>query len=48
MGEWDTAHSVNYYRQRIHLQHTISSFILWISCVDVQNFLLILRAGKQK
>ena len=26
----------------------ISSFILWISCVDVQNFLLILRAGKQK
>ena len=38
----------NFYRQRLHLQHTISSLILLISCVDPQNFLLILRERKQK
>ena len=58
MGEWDTAQSVTFtdkgsisstrYRQRLHLQHTISSLILLISCVDRQNFLLVLRERKQK
>ena len=38
----------NFYRQRLHLQHMISSLILLISCVDRQNFLLVLRERKQK